>query len=43
MAAQVNGLLFKHRSASALAEQMRRCLRDPEWADKLAKRGYLSL
>lgn len=38
---EVNGLLFKHRSASALAEQMRRCLRDPEWADKLAKRGYL--
>ncbi|CAK8989624.1 unnamed protein product, partial [Durusdinium trenchii] len=37
---EVNGLLFKHRSASALAEQMRRCLRDPEWADKLAKRGY---
>lgn len=36
-----NGLLFDHRSANALAEQMQRCINDPVWAKNLGKPGYL--
>ncbi|MEW9824169.1 MAG: glycosyltransferase [Candidatus Symbiodolus clandestinus] len=38
---EVNGLLFKHRSVSSLAEQMQRLLDKPALAKKLGARGYL--
>jgi len=38
---EVNGLLFEHRSASALAEQMQRFIEDPDLARRLGERGYL--
>lgn len=38
---EVNGLLFEHRSADALAEQMQRLVNDPELAERLGARGYL--
>lgn len=38
---EVNGLLFEHRSADALAEQMQRFVDDPELAQRLGARGYL--
>ncbi|CAJ1350014.1 unnamed protein product, partial [Effrenium voratum] len=38
---EVNGLLYTHRSPSALAGQMLRCLQDPHWANGLASTGYL--
>ena len=37
---EVNGLLFEHRSAGALAEQMQRLVNDPELAERLGARGY---
>ena len=37
-----NGLLFTHRSPSALAEQMQRVVDDPAKAVQLGRRGYLS-
>lgn len=38
---EVNGLLFKHRSSSSLAEQMQCLLDNPELSRKLGGRGYL--
>ena len=38
---EVNGLLFKHRSASSLAEQMQRFVDEPQYALQLIARGYL--
>jgi len=38
---EVNGLLFEHRSVSALAAQLQRCIDDPAWAAGLGARGYL--
>lgn len=38
---EVNGLLFEHRSADALAEQMQRFVDDPELAERVGGRGYL--
>lgn len=38
---EVNGLLFEHRSATALAEQMQRLVDDPALAERLGRRGYL--
>ena len=38
---EVNGLLFEHRSAGSLAEQMQRFVDDPEMAERLGQRGYL--
>jgi glycosyltransferase involved in cell wall biosynthesis/MoaA/NifB/PqqE/SkfB family radical SAM enzyme len=38
---EVNGLLFAHRSAEALAEQMQRLLDDPAWARQLGNRAYV--
>lgn len=38
---EVNGLLFEHRSAAALAEQLQRCLDEPTLAQRLGQRGYL--
>lgn len=38
---EVNGLLFKHRSAGALAVQMQRFVDDPAQAERLGARGYL--
>ncbi len=38
---EVNGLLFAHRSASSLAEQMQRFVDDPDLAARLAQRGYI--
>lgn len=38
---EVNGLLFEHRSFTALAEQMQRFLDAPELAAKLGSRGYV--
>ncbi len=37
----VNGLLFEHRSFTALSEQMQRFVDDPELAKNLGARGYL--
>ena len=36
-----NGLLFEHRNANSLAEQMQKLADNPEWAKKLGNRGYL--
>jgi len=36
-----NGLLFRHRDAGSLAEQMRRLADNPEWAKVLGGKGYL--
>jgi len=36
-----NGLLFRHRDAGSLAEQMRRLADNPEWAKVLGNKGYL--
>ena len=38
---EVNGLLFEHRSAASLAEQMQRFVDAPELAAELGSRGYL--
>lgn len=38
---EVNGLLFEHRSAESLADQMQRFVDDPELAHRLGARGYL--
>lgn len=38
---EVNGLLFDHRSPTALAAQMQRFIDDPLLAEHLGKRGYL--
>lgn len=38
---EVNGLLFTHRSAESLAEQMRRFAADPVFAQSLGSHGYL--
>jgi glycosyltransferase involved in cell wall biosynthesis len=38
---EVNGLLFRHRDSTALAEQMARFVGYPEWAAQLGARGYL--
>jgi glycosyltransferase involved in cell wall biosynthesis/MoaA/NifB/PqqE/SkfB family radical SAM enzyme len=38
---EVNGLLFEHRSASALTTQMQRLVDDPTFAQKLGARGYV--
>lgn len=38
---EVNGLLFEHRSADALAAQMQRLADDPGFAARLGARGYL--
>ena len=38
---EVNGLLFEHRSARALAEQMQRLVDAPALAAQLGDRGYL--
>jgi glycosyltransferase involved in cell wall biosynthesis/MoaA/NifB/PqqE/SkfB family radical SAM enzyme len=38
---EVNGLLFAHRDAISLAQQMERLVKDPKWAIKLGNRGYL--
>jgi len=38
---EVNGLLFRHRSTDALAEQMQRLVDDPALAERLGQRGYL--
>ena len=38
---KINGLLFEHRSATALTEQMHRLASDPELAERLGARGYL--
>jgi glycosyltransferase involved in cell wall biosynthesis/MoaA/NifB/PqqE/SkfB family radical SAM enzyme len=38
---EVNGLLFRHRDADALAEQLQRLVDDPVWAKELGARGYL--
>lgn len=38
---EVNGLLFEHRSFTALAEQMQRFVDAPELAAKLGRRGYV--
>ena len=36
-----NGLLFSHRNARSLAEQMQRFADNPDWAKELGDRGYL--
>jgi len=36
-----NGLLFEHRNAHSLAEQMQRLADDPNWAKELGDKGYL--
>jgi glycosyltransferase involved in cell wall biosynthesis/MoaA/NifB/PqqE/SkfB family radical SAM enzyme len=36
-----NGLLFRHRDSTSLAEQMTRLAATPEWAVELGRRGYL--
>ncbi len=36
-----NGLLFRHRDAAALAEQMQCLVNDPQWGGELGRRGYL--
>lgn len=38
---EINGLLFRQRSVSALAEQMQRLADDPDFARRLGKGGYL--
>ncbi len=38
---EVNGLLFRHRDADALAAQMQRLVDAPAWAATLGARGYL--
>ena len=38
---EVNGLLFEHRSAEALAAQMQRLVDDPKFSQRLGNRGYL--
>ncbi|MFE8071985.1 glycosyltransferase [Marinobacteraceae bacterium S3BR75-40.1] len=38
---EVNGLLFEHRSFTALSDQMQRLLDDPDLAGRLGDRGYL--
>jgi glycosyltransferase involved in cell wall biosynthesis/MoaA/NifB/PqqE/SkfB family radical SAM enzyme len=38
---EINGLLFEHRSVTALAEQMQRFVNDPALARRLGARGYL--
>lgn len=38
---EVNGLLFGHRSAASLAQQMQRFVDSPELAARLGARGYL--
>lgn len=38
---EVNGLLFAHRDPTSLVQQMERLAKDPEWAIKLGKKGYL--
>ena len=38
---EVNGLLFEHRSTTALAEQMQRLVDTPGLAERLGARGYL--
>ena len=38
---EVNGLLFEHRSATSLAEQMQRFVDEPEFAAEIGARGYL--
>lgn len=38
---EVNGLLFEHRSSSALAVQMQRFADDPAFARRLGAKGYL--
>ncbi len=38
---EVNGLLFAHRDADSLADQMLRLARDPDLARSLGSRGYL--
>lgn len=38
---EVNGLLFEHRSPTALAAQMQRFIDDPELASRLGARGYV--
>ncbi|MBK1672991.1 radical SAM protein [Ectothiorhodospira shaposhnikovii] len=38
---EVNGLLFRHRSVSALAEQMQRLVDSPDFASRLGSRGYV--
>jgi glycosyltransferase involved in cell wall biosynthesis/MoaA/NifB/PqqE/SkfB family radical SAM enzyme len=37
---EVNGLLYDHRSAAALATQMQRLADDAAWAQRLGARGY---
>ncbi len=39
---EVNGLLFAHRGAASLAEQMTRLAADPDLARRLGARGYLA-
>ncbi len=36
-----NGLLFRHRDPSSLAREMQRLVKDPQWAERLGRRGYL--
>lgn len=38
---EVNGLLYEHRSAAALAQQMQRFVDDSTFAKRLGARGYL--
>lgn len=38
---EINGLLFEHRSADSLADQMQRLVDDPTLAERLGARGYL--
>ncbi|MBY0310536.1 MAG: glycosyltransferase [Phycisphaerales bacterium] len=38
---EVNGLLFNHRDAGAMAAQMQRLIDDPSIGKRLAERGYL--
>ena len=38
---EVNGLLFRHRSPTAMAAQMQRLVDDPELALRLGRRGYI--
>ena len=38
---EVNGLLFRHRDPSALAQQMQRLVNDPALAQRIGARGYL--
>lgn len=38
---EVNGLLFRHREPSSLADQMQRLVDDPELARRLGGRGYV--